>query len=146
MLDKSILAYIYPSEHTERVLKYQNRQLNSLLSDSKLERMVNAEVYTNETYSPSQMINDLRQGIFSEITRKVSVDVYRRNLQKAFIIKLGELLNSQTINSDVNAIARGELNILKYQLSTASSSLNTITKYHYKDCKATIEHLLNPKN
>lgn len=146
LLDKSILAYIYPSEHTERVLKYQNRQLNSLLSDSKLERMVNAEVYTNETYSPSQMIKDLRQGIFSEITRKVSVDVYRRNLQKAFIIKLGELLNSETINSDVNAIARGELNILKYQLSTASSSVNTITKYHYKDCKATIEHLLDPNN
>jgi hypothetical protein len=146
LLDKNIITYIYPSENTERILKYQDRQLSSLLSERRLERMVNAEIYANDVYSPSEMIKDLRQGLFSEINRKTNVDVYRRNLQKDFILKLGELLNSETINSDINAIARGELNHLKYQLSTASSSINSISKYHFNDCKATIDQLLNPKN
>lgn len=146
LLDKNILTYIYPSEHTERLLRYQSRPLNTLLSESTLERMINSEVYSDDTYSPSQMVKDLRYGIFSEINKKTSVDVYRRNLQKAFINKLGNLLQSKSVNSDINAIARGELNHLKYQLSTASGAINSISKYHYNDCKATIDQLLNPKN
>ncbi|WP_147676898.1 zinc-dependent metalloprotease [Algibacter pacificus] len=145
--DKNILTYIYPSKHTERVLKYQNRMLNTILGESTLERMINSVVYSNDVYTPTQMIKDLRKGIFSEINKKTNVDVYRRNLQKAYIKKLGNLLNSKSIDSDINAIARGELNQLKYQLSTASNySINSISKYHYKDCKATIDLLLNPKS
>ena len=147
LLDKDILRNTNHSGYTERMLRLQNRQLYSLLSSGRLTRMINAEISQSDFYAASDMIRDLRKGVFSEVTTLKNVDVFRRNLQKSFIERSRTLLEAkQTSNSDIYSILKGELTSLKYQLNTASKrAVNRITKYHYKDCLSRIETILNPK-
>jgi hypothetical protein len=109
--------------------------------------MIEAEVIQDEFYAASDMIKDLRKGIFSETTATKNVDLQRRNLQKAFIERMQVLMNNKdSKNTDISSIVRGELEALKYQVNVASKrAINTISKYHYKDCYAKINNILNPK-
>jgi hypothetical protein len=147
LLDKNILLNIEESGYTDTMLRYQNRQLDGLLSANKMERMINAEVTQTNIYSAYDMISDLRKGLFSEANSASNIDVFRRNLQQSFITRIGNLLNNNKVmNSDIHAISRGELEALKYQINSASKrATNRITKYHYKDCLAKINDILNPK-
>ena len=147
LLDKNILANINHTGYVERMGRLQNRHLSSLLSESRLQRMTNSEVTSDDFYAATDMVKDLRKGIFSEANSTKNVTVYRRNLQKNFIDRLGILLNSKSAkNSDISSISRGELVSLKYITNNASKrAVNSITKYHYKDCIAKINAILNPK-
>ncbi|MDO6600064.1 zinc-dependent metalloprotease [Tenacibaculum sp. 1_MG-2023] len=147
LLDKNILANTNHTGYVERMGRYQNRHLSSLLNEARLERMINSEVTSYDFYAASEMVKDIRKGIFSESNSTKNVTVYRRNLQKNLIDRLGVLLNSKNAkNSDISSIARGELTALKYQVTTASKrAVNSITKYHYKDCLAKINSILDPK-
>lgn len=147
LLDKDILANINESGYTDRMLRLQNRQLYGLLNTSKLEMMTDAEIIEPNTYAVIDMIRDLRTGIFSEANYTRNVDVFRRNLQKSLINRMGMLLNAKDAqNSDITAIIRGELQALNFQLTIAKNRrVNRITKYHYRDCLAEIKEILDPK-
>lgn len=147
LLNPEILANISESGYTEKILSLQNRQIYTILNTSKLLRIIDIEVLHPNTYKLIEMMRDLRSGIFSEINYTKNVDVFRRNLQKSYINKLSSLLHSkETKNTDISSIARGELQILNFQLTIAKNkNVNTITKYHYRDCLAKIKEILNPK-
>ncbi|MFY0604752.1 MAG: zinc-dependent metalloprotease [Flavobacteriaceae bacterium] len=147
LMPNNILENISPSGYSERMLRLQNRHLYSILSSNRLQRMINAEVTQKSFYSATEMIRDLRRGIFSETSAQRNVDVFRRNLQKSFIERMRTLTGANTIkNSDLLSIVRGELTTLKRQLRTASArAVNRITKYHYRDCISRIDDILNPK-
>ena len=147
IMPNNILENISPSGYTERMSRIQNRHLNTLLNARTLQRMINAEVTQKEFYAPTDMVRDLRRGIFSEANATRNVDVFRRNLQKSFIERMRTLMGANNVqNSDLFSIIRGELTTLKSVLRTASSRpVNRITKYHYRDCIARIENILDPK-
>ncbi|QOD62514.1 zinc-dependent metalloprotease [Polaribacter haliotis] len=147
LLDKNILNKINETGYTERMLGYQNRSLRTLLNSRTLNRMINAEIIDANTYAASDMVRDLRRGVFSETNTTKNVSIFRRNLQKSFISVLGSLLNNKSTNNyDISSIARGELESLKYQLNVASKrGVNRITKYHYKDALAMVNDILDPK-
>ena len=147
LVDKTILSNIDESGYTGRILRLQNRQLYRLLEASILVRMIDAEIIQDDFYAVSDMIRDLRTGIFSEANYLKNVDIFRRNLQKSFIDRLATLFNSKEIkNSDINAIIRGELKMINFQLKIAKDRrINRMTKYHYRDCMAKIKEILNPK-
>ena len=147
LLNDTILANINESGYTNRMLRLQSRQLNSLLNTSKLERMIDATVLTPSNYSVIDMVRDLRKGIFKEANYTRNVGVFRRNLQKAFINRMATIINAKgTKHADINAILRGELEALNFALTIAKNRrINRITKYHYNDCIAKIKEVLNPK-
>ncbi len=147
LINPEILANINENGYTERILSLQNRQLYTLLNSNKLEMMIDAEVIDANNYTALDMIRDLRTGIFSETNYTKNVDVFRRNLQKSMINRMGILLNSKdNQNSDISSIVRGELEALNFQLTVAKNrGVNRITKYHYRDCLANIKEILNPK-
>ena len=147
LLQEDILKNIDEAGYTKRMLSLQTRHLNSLLNTSKLERMIDIEVLHPETYSILSMMRDLRTGIFLEANYTRNVDVFRRNLQKAYIERLETLLNSkETKHADINSIIRGELQALDFQLTIAKGrNVNRMTRYHYRDCLAQIKQILNPK-
>lgn len=147
LLDSNILANINEGGYTSRMLSLQNRQLYGILNASKLERMIDAEIINADTYNVLDMMRDLRIGIFSETGYTKNVDVFRRNLQKSFIDRMGMLLNSKDAkNSDITSIVKGELANLKFQLTVAKDKrINRITRYHYSDCLSAIKEILNPK-
>ncbi|MEN8912561.1 MAG: zinc-dependent metalloprotease [Polaribacter sp.] len=146
LLDKNILNKIDETGYSDRILRYQNRHLNTLLNVKTLKRMTDAEIIETEFYAVSDMLRTLRKGVFSETKKTQNVDLFRRNLQKSFIDRMGILMNdSSTKNTDISSIVRGELVTLKYIISIASKrAISTMTKYHYRDCIHKIEMLLNP--
>ena len=147
LLDKDILNKIEETGYTDKLARYQNRFLSTLLNYRTLNRMIEAEVIQDEFYAASDMIKDLRKGLFSETNATKNVDLQRRTLQKLFIEKMENLMDDkESKNNDISSIVRGELEALKHQVNTASKrAVNTITKYHYKDCYAKINKILNPK-
>ncbi len=148
LVDKSILLNTNATGYTTRMQRLQSRQLNTILSAGVMDRVFNTEVTQSSYYSARDIVKDLRFGIFSEAYANKNTDIFRRNLQKTFIDRMETLMNTKAIaNSDVHAIVRGELSVLKTRLSIASNgSLNTITKYHFKECVARITKILDTKN
>ena len=148
LLDKNILANFKEEGYIELMSNLQNRQLNSILNTATLKRMMDAEVIEKDFYAVSDLMKEIRNGIFKEINQGRNTDVFRRNLQKAYITRLGFLLNDkETKNTDISSIVRYEFDALNFLLSMGkNSNTNSITKYHYRDCLQIINQILNPKN
>jgi len=146
LIPNEIIKNINSSGHTGSILKLQNRQLFSLLSTQRLQRMMDAEVTQEDLYSTLHMFRDLSNGLFSEIKTNKNVTIYRRNIQKSFIEKISSLMNTKDIKSfDLFSIIRGELIVLKNQLTNINKkNINLMTRYHYDDCLARIKNMLNP--
>ena len=147
LLDKNILANINESGYTSNMLNLQTRQLNGLLNESRLKRMLDATVIEKDFYPVEDFFRELKNGIFNEANYTSNLDIFRRNLQKAFIEKMGILLNDKNLqNTDIPSIVRGELDTMKIQLTIAKSRfINKISKYHYADCLEKIIKILDPK-
>ncbi|WP_439130589.1 zinc-dependent metalloprotease [Polaribacter sp.] len=160
MLNKDMFAKFQSSGIVESIRGLQVRTLNSVLSPSRMSRMIENETLNgSEAYSLVTMFYDLRRGVWSEIYNGKSIDTYRRNLQKAHIERLSYLLNeaedqrgrfgspSVTVSqSDIKSFARGELNRLKRDVrSAASRASNTTSRYHLQDVLARIDMALDPK-
>ncbi|WP_460218884.1 zinc-dependent metalloprotease [Psychroserpens sp. MEBiC05023] len=157
LLDKNMLQNINYAGYTDRLGRLQTRYLNGLLSFERLGRLIDHQAINQENYNALSMLRDLRKGIWSEVNITKNVDVYRRNLQRAYIDRMEYLMTEDldprrsrqyynVSQSDVRALVRGELNILKRQVAAAGNrGVNTVTKYHYRDCVKRIEQILDPK-
>lgn len=160
MLDKNIFSKVQSSGSVERIRALQVRTLNSLLSASRMARMIENETLNgNKAYTLVTMFYDVRQGVWSELYNGRTIDTYRRNLQKAHIDRLDFLLNTApnqrgrfgrpSVNvsqSDIRSFARGELSRLKRDVRAAvSKAPNTTSRYHLQDVLARIDKALDPK-
>ncbi|WP_047420342.1 zinc-dependent metalloprotease [Cellulophaga sp. Hel_I_12] len=161
LIDKKILQNIDHAGYFENVRGLQERHLNAILSFDRLGRLIDAETTNENYYSALEMMKDLRSGIWSEAYSGKSASIYRRNLQRSYVDRMGYLLTNEgssrrssrsgvegaisyDVNvSDVRSLARGELNTLRSQLNRAKNTgVNTITRYHYEDAIARIDELL----
>ena len=144
--------------YTERFRNIQVRQLNNLMSLGRIGRLMDNEILGAETYKALDFFKDLRKGIWKEAATPGNVTIYRRNLQRGYIDRMGALMTEEikpsdrsTVyynvgQSDVRALVRGELNALRSTLLAAKARpVNAETKYHYEDCIKRIDLILNPK-
>jgi hypothetical protein len=143
----------------------QEAVLNSLLSPSRMGKLINAEAALgNNAYTLSEFAGDLQKAIWSEVYARKPIDVYRRNLQKAYIEKLNTIVNPPqastasfggitiTIGSavepkktDIVSVARGTLISLKADISAALPGISDkMTRYHLQDMVDRIGKILNP--
>ncbi|MBR9913818.1 MAG: zinc-dependent metalloprotease [Algicola sp.] len=157
LIDKSLLQNIDYAGYTDRLRRLQSRYVNGLLSFDRLGRLIDHHALDATNYSVLDMLKDLRQGMWSETSQTKNVDVYRRNLQRVYIDRMAYLMTEElnpqrsdsyynVSQSDVRALVRGELNVLKRQVASAANrQVNTETKYHYRDIVKRIEDILDPK-
>lgn len=82
--------------------------LRDLLDPSRLQRMREAEIRAPESaYSPEAFLSDLEAGLFSELGEaSVTVDPVRRDLQRIYVVELGELMHPGTRTPEPNALVR----------------------------------------
>jgi hypothetical protein len=143
----------------------QEAILNRLTSSSNFAKLIRAEAALgNKAYGLLDMMNDLQQGIWSEIYQRKPVDVYRRNLQKAFIEKIGSIVNQPSQNtggivfvfnfgptidnkkSDVISVLKGTIRSLRSDINNALPSIqDKMTRYHLLDVSDRITQILDPK-
>ena len=151
------LKNINYSGYTERFRGLQVRHLNAILSFDRIGRLMDAEVLGTNNYTASDLLQDMRKGIWKEASSGSNVTIYRRNLQRAYIERMSFLMNEElkagssrdyynVSQSDIRGLVRGQLNVLKGTLATAKSgAVNAETKFHYLDCIKRIETILDPK-
>jgi hypothetical protein len=167
ILDQNILAKTKPENGIEAIKSIQDFTLSSLFAGDRAVRLMESAAASPANYSLDEMMTDLRNGIFSEIKSKSSIDIYRRNLQKLFVDKAIALLkpgnalvraipvgvtygfSTKSVNlaqTDLPSIARGHLNELKNQIKAAiPNTADKLSRYHLQDLAARIDLALDPK-
>ena len=164
LIDKNIIGRTEYSGITERIRGVQVRTLSNILDLGRMMRMIENETLNgSEAYTLISMMRDLRNGIWSELRTGKKIDTYRRNLQRAYVEKLGNLTTAKnvkkvngssyvkntavTVNqSDIIPIVRGELNRIKRDAQrAANATTNTTRKYHLQDIVQRIDGILDPK-
>ena len=164
LLDQDIFNKIEYSGSIERLRSIQVRTLDNILSLGKMARIIeNETINGKEAYSLTEMMKDLRNGIWSELPKGSKIDTYRRNLQKAHIDRLAYLMTAESQNSrgsspyvkstsvntsqsDIRSVVRAELNILKRDIRNAiGRTSDSMSKYHLQDAVERIDMILDPK-
>jgi hypothetical protein len=167
ILDNNILNKISNPVANERLQGVQTNVLRSLLDKGRLYRLItSATRYGNATYSFHDMMEDTRKGIFAELTSKQATDIYRRNLQKAYVSQLEDIIHPEANANAAAAASAGRMSMpsvdventdvvseAKAQLKKLASSIqankasftdaNTVN--HFDDLQDRIKHILDPK-
>ncbi|WP_132050737.1 zinc-dependent metalloprotease [Pseudocnuella soli] len=158
-----IVRNIHHAAHVDNIRSVQVRHLNALLSPDRLTRLMENEV-KGVPFTAVDLVSGLQRGIWSELASGSKIDIYRRNLQKAYIDRMAQLLNppaaasaaASTTNpnatpvnlsqSDIRSIARANLVKLRQQLTVAAPKhSNDITRFHIDDSIDRINKILKPQ-
>ena len=154
MIDKNILNKIEYAGTTNRIRSLQSSYLNRVLDFGRMARMIENEALNgNNSYSLDEMMNDVKNGIWSELKNGQSIDVYRRNLQKSYISRLDFIMKNEqpsrpgswgsyitTVKvdvSDIRSVTMGTLMDLNKDLNKA------LKKYSDSSLKNHIRYCLN---
>ena len=163
ILNKDILNKFSEPSGPEQVINLQTNTLKSLLSGTRIFRLLICTERYNNSYSPDEFLTDVKKGVWTELPAAAAIDIYRRNLQKVYIDALISLINPtapiipdlprgffinfpDTKNSDIPSIARAQLNELKNEIASAiPRETDKLSKYHLQDLLERIKQALNPK-
>ena len=153
MINKEILNKIEYAGTTERIRSLQSSYLNRILDFGRMARMIENEALNgSKSYSLNEMMDDLKDGIWSELEKGKSIDVYRRNLQRSYISRLAFIMkndqesrpgwedyitNVKVNVSDIRSVTMGSLTELKKDLK------KSIKKYSDKASKSHINYCIS---
>ena len=148
-LRPEILRRIEPAGAMARVNTAQERILNSLLNNTRFERLTEQEAIDGAAaYRPADFMADLRRGIWSELEGgPVRIDVYRRNLQNSYIDMLSNKLNVRpAVTDDYRALIKAELRDLSAAIAAATPrAVDRQTRAHLADARDQIAKALDPR-
>jgi len=148
-LRPEILRRIEPAGAMARVNTAQERILNSLLNNTRFERLTEQEAIDGAAaYRPADFMADLRRGIWSELEGgPVRIDVYRRNLQNSYIDMLSNKLNVRpAVTDDYRALIKAELRDLSAAIAAATPrAADRQTRAHLADARDQIAKALDPR-
>lgn len=136
------------------ICSLQSGVLARLINKNTLDKMSENEILNGKkAYTSAQMFNDLKKVIWSNLGQS---DIYKRNMQKAYVENLINLLDKKG-NADKNAsgkrpayseapaIAHGQLTELKRLSTSAASMTSGIAKGHYQNLITLIDNALSNK-
>jgi hypothetical protein len=163
LMDNNIFNKIENAGAIERLRGTQTRALNAILNTGRMQRLIeNETINGRDAYTFLNMMQDLRKGVFSELSRGQSIDTYRRNLQRAYIDRMASIMNppppsaaapgrrfsfGTAVNvsqSDIKAVVRAELKSLRSALRSANGG-NRMSRLHITDAIERVNNILDPK-
>ena len=155
-LDKSILNKITMPLGNENVNTIQINVLNSLISPTRLNRISASanrfNLATTDYLSIDELLKEVLKTITVEMNTHANADLYRRNLQRAFVETLSNTIDlksptaASVKNTDAFTFSKIALQRFRTQIQ-ANLALTTdaTTKYHYQDLADKIKLALDPK-
>ncbi|MCY4075172.1 MAG: zinc-dependent metalloprotease, partial [Acidobacteria bacterium] len=148
LVDPDILRRIEPAGALERIRASQTRVLQTLLSPSRLGRLVEQEVMDGAAaYAPTDFLADLRSGLWAELEAPaVTIDVWRRNVQRAWLDQIRDRLGGRRpAAGEVRSLLRGELRTLDRAIGAAAArAVDRATRLHLEDVRDTVSRTLEP--
>jgi hypothetical protein len=147
LLDSDILDRFQGSGAPDLVRTRQVGALNQVLNVARMKRLVEQEAFHgSRAYSLGEMLDKLREGVWSEIHSNQETDAYRRNLQRGYLERMKTLMADTTAQeTDVAPFVRGQLHTLRDELAGAAGQIShRATRLHYLDVIVRIEAILKP--
>jgi hypothetical protein len=148
MLNPEVLRRIQDAGAVARVRAAQNSVMNSLLSSTRLTRLVEqATIDGAAAYTPIQFLGDVRRGLFAELaTPARPISTYRRNVQRVYLDTMDNRLNATEPDDEIRALLKGELRALDTQVRAAiPAATDAATRRHLEDVRDQIAVILDPK-
>lgn len=161
LMDEAIISRTEDFGALERIRGIQVGTLNGILEWGRLGRVIENEALNGtQAYKITELFDDLRKGIWTELATGKTIDVHRRALQRAHIERLELLLTGSVaplpaqfrgfagaqINasqSDIRPMARGELKTLQSQIRAAiGRTSDRMSKLHLEDANERINKIL----
>ena len=156
LLDTDILQNIQAAGSIDQIQSLQSRILGSVLDPGVLLRLIEYSALGSNTFTPDEMLQTLRLGIWKEIyDNDDEIDVYRRTLQREYLSRINSFLSMDQLgssrnpvnlqNSDIRPLLRTELTLLTNDITNrlGRGKLNGIQKAHLEDVIVRIEQILN---
>ncbi|HEU4470127.1 MAG TPA: zinc-dependent metalloprotease [Flavisolibacter sp.] len=163
LIDNDISSFTGDNKLTT-VGNAQNSVLNRLISTNTFNKLFRYEAQEpSNAYTANEMMTDLRKGIWSELTARQPIDIYRRNLQKSFVETINRLINPDpAANVQISGFSivltpsnktSDALSIAKAQLRTLASDIraalpvykDAASRAHLQDVLDRINQALDPK-
>lgn len=160
LLDAKVLSYT-GSSPVSIITNLQEAALNRLVSPNVYNSLLVAEAMNPKAYKVTDLLRDLDKGIWSELTTKAPINIYRRNLQKSYVEKTISIVKpappvqsatpqmrpsggSSLRNSDVISVAKANLVSLRGKIRAAlPSATDSMTRYHLQDLLDRINEALS---
>jgi hypothetical protein len=134
------------------VASAQARILGALLDPSRIDRLIEEQTAEgSNAYTASEMLHDLQESLFTELTGAKPIDVYRRNLQKAYVDRIILTLDDKSNFSadrgnDARSIAKSHVKELAAAIHVAAARYpESLTRSHLEDIYERLMRSLKPE-
>lgn len=165
LLDKKLYSFIGTGD-MKTIASIQEKQLSRLISHETIYKLLDFEEFSpSEAYTATELYNDLKRGIWSELRTGQEIDIYRRNLQKMYAEKMMLLLDPDkkggnptnaafSVTSSGSVVKmRDNISIIKGHvrglLSDVRSAIpktnDAASKLHLQDVAERLKESLDPK-
>ncbi len=164
MLDENILSRIEHAGAVERIRERQVAVVNNLLDFGRMARLIEAEaMHGTDAYTLGEFLDDLRDGVWTELARGRTIDTFRRHLQRGYLERMHHLMTAEQApltgrfrafitrtevdvsQSDIRPFVRGELRTLQQQITAALPRVrDRATRLHLEDALVRIDDILDP--
>jgi hypothetical protein len=152
LLDKNVINKVNEPSYPDYVEDLQVRMINSLLDTKQINQLlaVAHQFGSDKTLPADEYFNILHQNIWQELhTSSVSIDSYRRNLQKTYIGNLQDIFlanDPELRETDAASIARADMLKVQKEITQAiPKAKDAITRYHLEDLAMRIKKTLSDK-
>jgi hypothetical protein len=163
LVDPDILRRLEHAGAVERIRGRQVSALNALLEPGRLQRLIESEVFDDDAYPLVTYLDDVKDGVWSELDDAATIDTYRRNLQRAHLERLEWLMTEEppappaflgnqitrvnVSQSDIRPLARAQLAALRTTAQRAAGRTgDRVTRAHLEDVVARIDLVLEGRN
>jgi hypothetical protein len=165
LVKPEIAARVEAGGMINRINNAQTRVLNTVFDDGRLNRLLEGEAVASnrgDVYSLTNMLDDVRRGVWSEVYSGRAADAFRRELQNDYLTTIGSKLNPQPepaavtaqrqqfgiprvlASDDAKSQLRGTLVQLRSDLRAARPS-DRATQLHFQGAIKRIDDILDPK-
>lgn len=166
MLNQDVLSRINENSVVDDIRSAQASLVSSVAAPQVLGRLIEWDSRSEgDTYTPFEMMDGLRSAVWSELDDNSTINVYRRNLQRAYLEHMEELMTEElTIpegippqyrqyfdyhvdvsQSDIRPIVRDQLQqLLREVKRTQNRVQDRATRVHLNDVEQRIDAILNP--
>jgi hypothetical protein len=142
LMDPQVLWRLAPIGNTDALQDTNQKLLAQLVDQEVFQHMAEAATFPGavDTYQGVDLLLDLNEGLFSELKQPHPVvDLYRRDLQRSYVILLLSKFSSSDGPSEFKVALRAALNDLANKLDQVGKKVrDPQTRGHLKDLKATI--------
>ena len=143
-----IIARLEANGAADRILNSQRGLLRQLVSEGRIKKMSEqVAAKPDGAYAPIDLMADLQKGIYGDLKADgIDLDLYKRNLIRAYTDTLVGEVNKDSATSDLPALARGQLLALLADLESAKAkNYPALTRLFLDDLRFRVNQALLPK-